>query len=258
MHQNKSVFITGASRGLGAALAKAYAAPGTALHLAARDPQGLAVTAEICRGLGAAVQCFPVNVTDRSAIESAIAAAHAQVPLDLIIANAGISGGTAHGTEGIDQVQAIFAVNLTGVIYTVTAALPFLLSNALKSKWRGQIAIIGSLAGLRGMPGAPAYSASKAAVKTWGEAMRIYLKPRGIAVTVVLPGFIKTTMTSHNDFYMPFLMDVDAAAGLIKQRLHTGPATIAFPWPMKIAAHLLSMMPDILADWLLGRMPKKG
>ncbi len=258
MHQNKSVFITGASRGLGAALAKAYATPGTTLHLAARDPEGLAATAEICRDLGATVQCFPLSVTDRSAIESAIAKAHAQVPLDLMIANAGISGGTAQGTEGVDQVEAIFAVNLIGVIYTVTAALPFLLSNALKGKWRGQIVIIGSLAGLRGMPGAPAYSASKAAVKTWGDALRVYLKPNGVAVTVVLPGFIKTAMTSHNDFFMPFLMDVDAAAALIKQRLHKGPAVIAFPWPIKIAAQLLSIMPHTLADRLLGRMPKKG
>lgn len=258
MQQNKSVFITGASRGLGAALAKAYAAPGTVLHLAARDPKDLAATAEICRKLGANVQCFTANVTDRSTIESAIAAAHAHAPLDLVIANAGISGGTAHGTEGVDQVLAIFAVNLIGVIHTVTAALPFLLDKPLNEKGRGQIAIIGSLAGLRGMPGAPAYSASKAAVKTWGDALRIYLKPQGVAVTVVLPGFIKTTMTSHNEFSMPFLMDVDVAAALIKQRLHKAPAIIAFPWPMKIAAELLSIMPRAFADWLLGRMPRKG
>lgn len=258
MRQNKSVFITGASRGLGAALAKAYAAPGTLLHLAARDPNGLAATAETCRKLGATVQCYIANVTDRSAIESAIAAAHAQAPLDLVIANAGISGGTANGTEGVDQILTIFAVNLTGVIHTVTAALPFLLGKAPNGKWRGQIAIIGSLAGLRGMPGAPAYSASKAAVKTWGDALRIYLKPQGVAVTVVLPGFVKTTMTSHNEFPMPFLMDVDAAAALIKQRLYKAPAIIAFPWPMKIAAQLLSIMPQVLADWLLGRMPRKG
>lgn len=258
MQQNKSVFITGASRGLGAALAKAYAAPGITLHLAARDPKDLVATAEICRKLGATVQCFTVNVTDRSAIESAIAAAHANAPLDLVIANAGVSGGTAHGTEGVDQVLTIFAVNLTGVIHTVTAALPFLLGKALNGKWRGQIAIIGSLAGLRGMPGAPAYSASKAAVKTWGDALRIHLKPQGVAVTVVLPGFVKTAMTSHNDFSMPFLMDVDVAAALIKKRLCKAPAIIAFPWPMKIAAQILSIMPHVFADWLLGRMPRKG
>jgi len=258
MQQNKSVFITGASRGLGAALAKAYAAPGIMLHLTARNPKDLAATAETCRKLGATVQCFTANVTDRSAIESVIAAAHAHAPLDLVIANAGISGGTAHGTEGVDQILAIFAVNLTGVIYTVTAALPLLLGKVPNRKWRGQIVIIGSLAGLRGMPGAPAYSASKAAVKTWGDALRIYLKPRGIAVTVVLPGFVKTAMTSHNEFSMPFLMNVDVAAALIKQRLCKAPAVIAFPWPMKIAAQLLSIMPHVLADWLLGKMPRKS
>jgi len=257
MQQNKSVFITGASRGLGAALAKTYAGPGVTLYLVARDSKDLAATAEICRKLGATVQCFTANVTDRFALESAITTAHAHTPLDLVIANAGISGGTAHGTEGVDQVLTIFAVNLMGVIHTVTAAQPLLLGKPLNGKWRGQIAIIGSLAGLRGMPGAPAYSASKAAVKTWGDALRVYLKPQGIAVSVVLPGFIKTTMTSHNEFFMPFLMDVDVAAALIKQRLYKHPAIIAFPWPMKIAAQLLAIMPRVFADWLLGQAPRK-
>jgi NAD(P)-dependent dehydrogenase (short-subunit alcohol dehydrogenase family) len=137
-----------------------------------------------------------------------------RAPLDLVIAKAGISGGTHGGPETPEQTRAIFAVNLDGVLNVVLPTVP-----RMAARGRGQIAIISSLAGYRGMPGAPAYSGSKAAVRVWGEGLRGDLLPQGVKVNVVMPGFIKSPMTYANRFPMPFLMSADKAAGIIQRGL---------------------------------------
>jgi short-subunit dehydrogenase len=123
---------------------------------------------------------------------------------------------------------------------------------------RGQIAIVSSLAGFRGFPGAPAYSASKAAVKAWGEALAPLLAPDGIAVSVVCPGFVATAMTARNDFRMPFLMSSEAAAARIRDGLSRGKPRVAFPWPMYAAAWFLAALPPALSDRLLANAPGKA
>lgn len=258
-----SVLITGASSGIGAALALAYAEPGRRLALTGRDPQRLAAVAEQCRQAGAAVITREIDVTDRDTLEAWIEDIGATARLDLVIANAAISGGTGDGhEEGADQVRRIFAVNVGGVLNTVIPAIPVLYRQtpmivAGSPPWRGQIAIVSSIAGMRGFPGAPAYTASKAAVKAWGEGLRPALARDQIAVSVVLPGFIRTPMTADNPFPMPFLMDADRAALIIKRRLMGNPARIAFPWPLYALGWLLAALPPGLIDPLLSRLPEK-
>ena len=183
--------------------------------------------------------------------------------LDLVIANAGISGGTGGLLEeGAEQARRIFAVNVDGVMNTVLPAIAVLTRQtpviiAGTPPWRGQIAIVSSLAGLRGWPGAPAYSASKAAVKAWGEGLRPALARDQIALSVVLPGFIRTPMTAENPFPMPLLMDAEQAAAIIKRRLENNPARIAFPWPVYALSWLIGALPPGWIDPLLSRLPAK-
>ena len=128
----------------------------------------------------------------------------------------------------------------------------------MMARGRGQIALMSSLAGYRGLPGAPAYCASKAAIKVYGETLRGEVAGAGIGVSVICPGYVDTPMTRHNRFPMPFLMDAASAARLIKRRLARNPARIAFPWPMAMAVWLLQALPPGPIDRLLTKLPRKG
>ncbi|WP_142848356.1 SDR family oxidoreductase [Telmatospirillum sp. J64-1] len=248
-----SILITGASSGIGRAMALDYAAPGVFLALTGRASDRLQQVAEQCRAKGAEVEAIVIDVASRDVMEGFVVELDARRPLDLVIANAGISGGTAGGGEDAEQTRAIFAVNLDGVLNTVLPVLP-----AMRQRRRGQIALVSSLAAYRGWPGAPAYCASKAAVKTWGEALRGWLAPEGIRVSVICPGFVESRITDANDFRMPLLMPADRAARIIRRGLEKNRARIAFPWPTAFAAWSAGAMPAALSD-IIGRMlPKKG
>lgn len=249
----RAILITGASSGLGAALARHYAAAGVRLFLHGRDDARLAAVAAACTKAGAVVETHIGEVTDAAAMAAWIAACDHAQPLDLVIANAGISGGTAGGPEGADQVRRIFAVNVDGVLNTVLPAVA-----AMTARGQGQIAVMSSIAGFLGLPNAPAYCASKAAVKTLGEGMRGPIAAAGVAVTVICPGYVKTPMTDANDFTMPFLMSVERAAGLIAAGLAANKARIAFPWPMVAAVRLLALLPPDMLAWLMARLPAKS
>ncbi len=272
----RSVLITGASSGIGAALALVYAEPGRRLALGGRDESRLAAVTEQCRARGADVTTRSLDITGRESMAAWVAEAAAQGPdgrLDLVIANAGISGGTGgagrHTSNGGDsseesaeQIRRIFAVNVDGLFNTVLPAIALMRDQAPVTvagtpPWRGQIAIVSSLVGFRGYPGAPAYSASKAAVKAWGEGLRGALRQKEIAVSVVCPGFIRTPMTAGNPFPMPFLMEPERAAAIIKRGLERNQARIAFPWPHYVAAWLTGALPPAWLDPLLSRLPKK-
>jgi len=247
------VLITGASSGIGAALALAYARPGVHLSLGGRNQQRLAEIAAQIAARGATSATATVDVCEPAAVADWVAACDSHAAIDLVIANAGISGGTYGGPESADQTRAIFAVNLDGVLNVTLPVIPRMIARG-----RGQIAIISSLAGYRGFPGAPAYSGSKAAVKAWGEALRADLAPKGVEVNIVMPGFIKTPMTDANDFRMPFLMSAEKAAAIIQRGLAANRARIAFPFPTAFLAWAMSALSPAIADPILGMLPKKN
>jgi len=247
-----SILITGASSGLGEGLARAYARSGVTLFLSGRDTARLEDVAAACRSEGADVETKVIDATDREAMAAWIEASEALVPLDLVIANAGISAGTGGGGESAEQARAIFAVNIDGVLNTVLPALP-----AMRARRRGQIAIMSSLASFRGFAGAPAYCASKAAVRVWGESMRAWLAPEGVAVSVICPGFVTTRMTAANRFPMPFLMDVDRASRIMVEGLARNRGRIAFPWRLRALTWVLAALPDCVAERVGSGLPKK-
>ena len=252
MKDPKSILITGASGGLGAALARAYAAPGVALALTGRNEARLEASAESCREHGAEVATTVIDVIDAEALAAWIAEIDERRPLDLVIANAGISGGTAGG-EGPEQTRRIFAVNLDGAINTILPVIP-----RMRARRRGQLALMSSLAAFRALPGSPAYSASKAAVKFWGEALRGSLWRDGVGVSVICPGYVRTPMTDINTYPMPMLMDAATAAARIKRGLARNRARIAFPLPMYVLVWLLGALPPALTDPLFARLPGKS
>lgn len=250
--QPRSILITGASSGIGEALARHYAGPDVVLALTGRDSTRLAAVSDACRAAGAEVLAQTVAVTDREAMARFVEQADALLPLDLVIANAGVSAGTGGGAETPEQARRITLTNVEGVINTVAPALAL-----MQARGHGQIALMASLAAFRGFPGAPAYSASKAWVKTWGEALRGHLAPQGIGVSVICPGFVQSRMTAVNQFRMPFLWPAERAARRIARGLARNKARIAFPWPLYFMSWLLGALPPGPTDWLLRRLPEK-
>lgn len=253
----KTVLITGASSGIGAALARHYAAPGVLLFLSGRDEKRLAEIAQDCTKKGAKTATKQIDVTDRAAMQDWIESADAQSPLDLVIANAGISagmgGGASESGENPQQVRSIFDTNLYGVLNTIDPILP-----RMTARGRGQIALMSSLAGFRGWPGAPAYAASKAAVRSYGEGLGGAMARRGVLISVICPGFVESRMTAVNTFPMPFLMRADKAAEIIAAGLVRGKTRIAFPWPVYAFVWLGALIPDRWARALLSRLPAKA
>jgi NADP-dependent 3-hydroxy acid dehydrogenase YdfG len=234
------VLITGASSGIGAALARRLDRPDRRLTLLGRDRARLAALAEACAGATATVA---VDVRDAAAMRSAVEDAFARAPVDLLVANAGISGGDP---------AVLMAVNVQGIVNTVEPALPL-----LRARGRGQLALMSSLAGFRGLPNAPAYCASKAAVRLYGEGLRGRLGRAGIRVSVICPGFIATPLTAQNPFPMPFLMSAERAAERIVAGLARDRARIAFPRRLYWPTVLGSLLPAALTDPIYLRFGSK-
>jgi short-subunit dehydrogenase len=258
MREPRVILITGASSGIGAALAVHYARPGVRLALTGRDAARLEAVAERCRGAGAELRTAVLDVANADALAGWIEAIDAERPLDLLIANAGISGGTGGPVapdgllEPAAQVRAILAANVDGLINTVLPAL-----RRMAARGRGQIALMSSLAGFRGLPGTPTYCASKSLVRTWAEGLRPDYARLGVEINALCPGYVKSPMTDRNDFPMPFLLSAERAARIIARGLAANRARIVFPrrlyWVLRAAAAL----PEALLDRVLPRLPRK-
>jgi short-subunit dehydrogenase len=248
MLQHRSILITGASSGIGRALALAYAAPQVRLALVGRNPDRLAEVAAAAKAKGADVVTVSLDVRDRIAMRDWMVDADRNRPFDLIIANAGITTGLAPQAiaEDPEAVRAILATNLVGVLNSVE---PLILPMA--ERGRGHIAIIGSIAGLISLPYAPAYCATKAAVHAYAAALRGRLEPRGFCVSLIVPGFVKTPLNDSISAFKPLeVSDVEAAAK-IKRGLARGAATIAFPWPLVLVARFAGLLPSRLVHRLM-------
>lgn len=247
-----SILITGASSGIGDALARLYAQAGTTLFLSGRNAERLSAVAEACRGRGAAVESQVIDVTDPAAMARWVEACDAHRVLDLVIANAGVSGGGPGIGHGLGATRPMLAINVDGVVNTVLPAL-----ERMRERGRGQIAIMSSLAGFRGLPSSPAYCASKAAVRAWGEGLRVRYARDGVRVSVICPGFVESRMTADNPFPMPLLMHGDRAAAIIRRGLARNRGRIAFPLATYAAVWLLNVLPTGLSDRMVRNMPAK-
>lgn len=247
------VFITGASGGLGAALARAYAAPGGVIGLTARRGDELAAVAAALP-CGSAV--YALDVTDAAALARAADDFIARFGApDVVIANAGISAGTlTERPEDIEVFARILSVNVVGLFATFA---PFIA--AMRANGGGTLAGIASVAGIRGVQGSGAYCASKSAAITYLEALRGELRPAGIRVATILPGYIRTPLTAKNPYRMPFLLEPDDAARRIRRAIDRGASWAVVPWPMAIVAKLLRALPDAAVDRLFaGKRRKPG
>lgn len=242
----RSILITGASSGIGAALARRYARPGSQLALGGRDPGRLAATAAACRQAGARVAVHSVDVTDRRAMADWISGVDGEAPLDLVIANAGIAG--RHLPDGPERTRAIFAVNLEGVLNTIEPA-----ETAMVRRGSGHLALMSSVASFYGAPGSAAYCASKGAVRLLGEGLRRRLAQKGVVVSVICPGFVRTPMNAGIRPRLPLTMSAERAATIIERGLARGKARIAFPFTTYLVARVLGALPPDLAGRLTSR-----
>ena len=245
------VFITGASSGIGAALAREYAARGAILGLLGRRSDALHALP-----FSADHHIYTVDVTDHAALAAAAADFIAREGgADIVIASAGVSAGTLTERPGdLSQFAEIFAINVTA---TVATFAPFVETMKRDTGPRRLVAI-GSVAGIRGMKGAGAYCASKSAVHTYAESLRLELQPHGIRVVTIAPGYIDTPMTRQNRFPMPFLMPVDRFAAAAARAIDAGTSYRVIPWPMGVVAKILRLLPNVLFDALFAHAPTKS
>lgn len=243
----KTVFITGASGGIGRALALEYAKKGAQVALAARRLPELEAVAREVRGLGATANVYVLDVSDRDAVVDVVRRAeHDLGSLDMVIANAGVGGKDTLGhasTLEWSTVSRVINVNVLGALATLMAAVPIMMAQQ-----RGHLVGVSSLAGKRGLPSFGAYSASKAALSAFLETLRIDLARAGIRVTDVQPGFVETSMLDRSVHPAPFAWTAEKAARVIVRRLERAPATIAFPWPLAALSSFSRSLPPWIYD----------
>jgi short-subunit dehydrogenase len=245
------VIITGASSGIGRALALEYARRGATLGLVARRQPLLE---QLAASLPVRSYVYAIDVTDARALADAAAdfTARAGCP-DVVIANAGVSAGTLTSLSEDNAVfEEVIKINLIGMMLTFQ---PFV--EAMKHRHSGVLAGVASVAGFRGLPGAAAYSASKAAAITYLESLRVELRGSGVSVVTLCPGYVATPLTSKNPYRMPFLMDAAVAANKLANAIGARKRFCVIPWQMALVGWALRRLPRPLYDVLFARAPHK-
>ena len=249
--------ITGATSGIGEALAVAYAKPGVTLALTGRNEAALARVSQACESRGARILSKCSNVTDRAALAAWISSVDGAAPLDLVIANAGVTAetlGLADPTQIEAATRGIFDANVTGVFNTIFPAL-----DGMRARGSGHIAIMSSVASFAALGGVSApYSASKAAVRYLGEGLRVMLAREGVRVSVICPGYVESPMTDAlGTKPRPFQVTMPVAVAAIVSGLDANDAIITFPTPLALMTQTVGALPAALRDWLAkaGRLP---
>ncbi len=250
----KVALVTGASSGIGWELGRQLARAGCKVALVARREAPLCeLAAQIAATEGVAIP-VPADVGTREQVEAAFATTRAQFgPVDLVIANAGVGRPTLLDPVNMSDVEDTFRINLMGVVYTLSAALPEML--ARKS---GHLAAVSSLAAYRGLPSESAYCASKAAVNTYMDGLRIHLRGTGVRATTLCPGFVTTPMTASNTFPMPQLMTADYAAARMIRAIVAGKKVYNFPGRLHLMVKLSRWLPDRMMNWVMGDYDKEA
>lgn len=247
----ETVLVTGASSGMGRALAVAYSKPGRTLILIGRDVQRLEEVAENCRSLGAAIEIGAIDVRDRQRMHEFILRMDDRHQVDLLIANAGVS--TLLSRENIiedhETTLSTFEINVFGVINAVQPII-----QRMCARGAGQIALMGSMAALHGLPYAPAYCATKSAIHLYAESLRSSLSKYGVLVSLIIPGFVSTPFNAHLSAPKPMAMSAERAAIIIQQGLRNGKAQIIFPRMLYFVIRALLLLPSELVDAILIRV----
>ncbi len=247
-----NILITGASSGLGEALAYHYAKdPNNALFICGRNPVRLNNVAQKCKKLGAFVEEEIIDVTNQNSVKKWIEKCQNKFVLNLIIANAGVS---TDEEESIDANYNTMNINVFGVMNTIFPAIEILKKQTYKNK---QIVIISSIAGYFPMSQCPTYSASKSCVKSLGLALREKYKKQNIKINVVCPGFVRSRITDKNTCPMPLLMDAEVAAKKIAKRLERNQGLITFPFAYRILAGFIAALPYSISSFIINLLPKK-
>jgi short-subunit dehydrogenase len=254
----KRIFITGASSGLGAALARHYASQGAVLGLVARRREALqALLAELPQAHRH--RLYVLDVNDHAALHAAaMNFLHEFGGADIVIANAGVSSGTlTDHEEDLPVFERILATNVTAMVATFAPFIQPMKTQAQQGERHCRLVGIASVAGIRGLPGAGAYSASKAAVISYCESLRVELRGTGIRVVTIAPGYVDTPMTQVNTYPMPFMLSAETFAQRAACAIEAGSSYAVIPWQMGIVAKLLRLLPNGLFDRLFANAPHK-
>jgi len=255
MRTPNTVLITGATGGIGSALARACAAPGRTLVLHGRNAERLGAVREACERRGAEIESKLLDLRDTGALVAWLNEVAARRTVDLAIVNAGVSSHVRSSEAGESwlDIDCVLEVNVRAALATAATLIPH-----MRRRGAGQIALISSLAAWYGIPLTPAYSASKAALKAYGESLRGWLGPQGIEVNVVLAGFVRTAMSERFPGPQPWMLSADDAAQRILRGLQRNRARISFPFPLDFGMWCLAVMPAALAQRILRRLGYGG
>ncbi len=251
-NDKQTVFITGGTSGIGFGLAKAYLQAGHRVIITGRSEDRLNKAKESLNIYSNFLEGVLLDVTDKVTMKKYLLEVDKKYRIDTVIANAGVSSGVSDINDMADLAENIFSTNVYGVFNTVHPLI-----SMMKDRKRGHIVLISSMSAFFGLTTAVFYSSSKAAIKSYGEGLRILLSDYNIDVTTVFPGFVESNITRSNKFKMPFFMDTNKAVAIIMKGLQKRKGYILFPLQMRLVVYFISILPFVLREVILKKLPRK-